>query len=114
MSTGLARYQSFVSWMRTEGLDADPARIRFARWFREDLGAEMFEELLDDGADFTAVVCGNDLIALGVYQVIRARGLPLPRGRLGRRLQRHLVQRQPLAAADERAHPALPDRLPCS
>ena len=41
-------------------------------------GAEAFEELLDSGADFTAVVCGNDLIALGVYQVMRERGLRCP------------------------------------
>ena len=78
VSTGLARHHSFVSWMRTEGLDADPSRIIFARWFQEDRGAEAFEELLDSGADFTAVVCGNDLIALGVYHVMRERGLRCP------------------------------------
>src|SRR5690606_1095939 len=42
VSTGVARYQSFVSWMREVGLDPDPERIVFARWFREDLGAEAF------------------------------------------------------------------------
>ncbi len=78
VSTGLARHHSFISWMSTEGLDPDPSRIIFARWFQEDRGAEAFEELLDSGAEFTAVVCGNDLIALGVYHVMRERGLRCP------------------------------------
>jgi len=78
VSTGLVRYHSFVSWMRSAGLDADPGRIVFARWFREDLGADAFEELIGRGVEFTAVVCGNDLIALGGYSVLRAHGLRCP------------------------------------
>lgn len=78
VSTGLVRYHSFISWMHTEGLEADPSRIAFARWFREDQGAEAFGMLLDSGADFTAVVCGNDMIALGAYHVMRDRGIRCP------------------------------------
>src|SRR5690606_7162127 len=78
VSTGVARYQSFVSWMREVGLDPDPERIVFARWFREDLGAEAFRELFARGGAFTAVVCANDLIALGGYTVLRERGLRCP------------------------------------
>jgi len=78
VSTGVARYQSFVSWMREVGLDPDPERIVFARWFREDLGAEAFRELFARGGAFTAVVCANDLIALGGYAVLRERGLRCP------------------------------------
>ena len=78
VSTGLVRYHSFVSWMHSAGLDADPERIVFARWFREDLGADAFEELIRRGVEFTAVVCGNDLIALGGYTVLRAQGLRCP------------------------------------
>ena len=78
VSTGLVRYHSFVSWMHSAGLEADPERIVFARWFREDLGADAFEELIRRGVEFTAAVCGNDLIALGGYTVLRARGLRCP------------------------------------
>jgi LacI family transcriptional regulator len=78
VSTGVVRHQSFVAWMREEGLDPDPARIVFARWFREDLGAEAFRELFARDPGFTAVVCGNDLIALGGYEVLRERGLRCP------------------------------------
>lgn len=78
VSTGIARYHSFVSAMMMEGLEPDPARIVFAEWFREDRGAEAFSRLLDSGVDFTAVVCGNDLIALGCYDVMRERGIRCP------------------------------------
>ena len=78
VSTGVARYNSFLVWMRQAGLEPDPRLIVFAEWFREDRGAEAFEELFERGADFTAVVCGNDLIALGGYDVIRQRGVRCP------------------------------------
>ena len=112
VSTGLVRYHSFVSWMHSAGLDADPERIVFARWFREDLGADAFEELIRRGVEFTAVVCGNDLIALGGYTVLRATGAALPRGRLDHRLQRHPLQRQVLPAVDQPPASALRDRPP--
>lgn len=78
VSTGVARYHSFVSAMMMEGLEPDPKLIVFAEWFREDRGADAFRTLVDSGADFTAVVCGNDLIALGCYDVMRERGLRCP------------------------------------
>jgi LacI family transcriptional regulator len=78
VSTGVARYDSFLSWMREEGLEPDPRLVVFAEWFREDRGAEAFEELFARGVDFTAVVCGNDLIALGGYDVFRERQLRCP------------------------------------
>lgn len=78
VSTGLGRYHSFVSWMQSEGLEVDPRLVVFATWFQEAQGAAAFEELFRKGADFTAVVCGNDLIALGGYDVLRERGLKVP------------------------------------
>lgn len=78
VSTGLGRYHSFVSWMQSEGLEVDPRLVVFATWFQESQGASAFEELFSNGAEFTAVVCGNDLIALGGYDVLRERGLKVP------------------------------------
>jgi LacI family transcriptional regulator len=78
VSTGLVRYHSFLSWMQSAGLEADPARIVFADWFREDLGADAFQELCQRDVEFTAAICGNDLIALGGYTVLRERGLRCP------------------------------------
>lgn len=78
VSTGVGRYHAFVSAMLLEGLEPDPERIVFAEWFQEERGAEAFRELFDRGVDFTAVVCGNDLLALGCYDVLRERGLRCP------------------------------------
>jgi LacI family transcriptional regulator len=77
--TGLARYQSFVSWMQSDdALEFDAELIAVASSFREETGAEAFVELLDRRVPFTAAVTGNDLIALGCYDVARGRGLRVP------------------------------------
>jgi LacI family transcriptional regulator len=78
LTTGLVRYRGFRSWMRREGLTVDPDRIVFAEWFQEGPGALAFRELLDREKPFTAVVAGNDLIALGCYEVLREVGLRVP------------------------------------
>lgn len=78
LSTGYLRYHAFLSWMHAEGLEVDPAAVEFAAWFQEEGGARAFATLFARGADFSAVVCGNDLIALGCYDVLRARGLDCP------------------------------------
>lgn len=78
VSTGLARYHSFLAWMQSEGLEIDPDRVVFAPWFQEQLGAQAFDQLLDRGVPFTAVVCGNDLLALGGYDALGRRGLRIP------------------------------------
>ena len=78
VSTGLGRYHSFVSWMQNEGLTVDPQLVVFATWFQEERGAKAFEELFGRGVDFTAVICGNDLIALGGYDIMNERGLSIP------------------------------------
>lgn len=78
LSTGLARYRSFRSWMVARELPADERRVCFADWFQEGSGVEAFEELLRRDAAFTAVVCGNDLLALGGYTVLARHGLRVP------------------------------------
>ncbi len=73
VTTGLIRYQSFMAWMKSEGLKPDPDLIVFSEWFSEEPGAKAFQELLDRGDDFTAVVAANDLIAIGCYDVLKER-----------------------------------------
>jgi LacI family transcriptional regulator len=77
-STGLFRYQAFVSWMQSEGLVPDPELIEIASSFQEEPGQAACEALLGRGAEFTALVAGNDLIALGCYAALRAHGLRVP------------------------------------
>ena len=78
-STGLIRYQAFTSWLHGAGLELDSDLIAVADRFREEPGASAFAALLDRGSEFTAVVAGNDLLALGCYDVLRERSLEIPR-----------------------------------
>lgn len=75
VTTGLTRYQSFVAWMQSEGLEAEPDLVVFADWFHEEPGAKAFQEVLDRRPDLTAVVGANDLIAIGCYDVLKEREL---------------------------------------
>ncbi len=77
-STGKARRQGFVKAMKRAGLEPDSKIIRFTRTFTEAEGARVFRKLLDEGKDFTAVVAGNDLLALGCYDVLAEVGLRCP------------------------------------
>ena len=77
-STGLGRYQAFVARLQEENLPLDPDLVAHAERFHEEPGAAAFAELLDRGKRFTAVVAANDRLALGVYDVLRERGLRVP------------------------------------
>lgn len=77
-STGAHRYQHYLSWMHSEGLAIDPELVVFTDWFTQDLGIDACNELLNRNVDFTAIIAGNDLIALGCYSALRARGLKVP------------------------------------
>ena len=49
-----------------------------ARAFTEAEGARLCRDLLATAADVTAIVAGNDLMALGCYDVLAERGLRCP------------------------------------
>ncbi|WP_405728920.1 LacI family transcriptional regulator [Streptomyces sp. NBC_00028] len=78
-STGVIRARSFRSSMRDLGLDDDPALVTTCHHWSEESGAEALRSMLATGADFTAVVAGNDLIALGCYDVFAELGIDCPR-----------------------------------
>ncbi len=77
-STGVARARAFRAAVRDLDLDDDPGLLRTCGFWSEDAGAEGLRELLDSGAEFTAVVAGNDLIALGCYDVFAERDITCP------------------------------------
>jgi LacI family transcriptional regulator len=62
--------------MEAAGLDG--SLVRVGRAFTEPEGARLCEELLAAGARVTAIVAGNDLMALGCYDVLGARGIACP------------------------------------
>lgn len=77
-STGVLRSRAFRHAVRDHDLDDDRALVvECARW-SEAAGADAFRRLIDSGTGFTAVVAGNDLIALGCYDVFAERGIACP------------------------------------
>jgi LacI family transcriptional regulator len=78
LSTGHQRYLGFLRAMADAGLEVDERATRFAGAFTEVEGARVCRELLDAAPDLTAIVAGNDLLALGCYDVLAERGLRCP------------------------------------
>jgi LacI family transcriptional regulator len=77
-STGRTRYQGFVEAMRARGLEPDPELIRFTDHFVESEGMRAFKELMNRNGEFTAVFAGNDLLALGCYDVLAGEDVRCP------------------------------------
>lgn len=77
-STGVARARAFRNAVREHDMADDPALAVTCELWTEDAGAAALRELLDDGEEFTAIVAGNDLIALGCYDVFSERGISCP------------------------------------
>jgi LacI family transcriptional regulator len=75
-STGARRHAGFERAMRTHGL-ADAALVEVPA-FTEAAGRGGAEEVLAGAARPTAIVAGNDTIALGVLDALRAQGLSCP------------------------------------
>jgi len=77
-STGVTRARAFRSAVRDLDLDDDIELVTSCDLWNEENGARALSRLLDKGVDFTAVVAGNDLIALGCYDVFAERGIDCP------------------------------------
>jgi LacI family transcriptional regulator len=77
-STGVVRARAFRHAIRDHGLADDPALIVEAGYWSEAEGATALRTLLERDIRFTAVVAGNDLIALGCYDVFAELGIRCP------------------------------------
>jgi LacI family transcriptional regulator len=78
LSTGFDRHEGFVEAMREAGLRPDPALVVTSGAFTEVEGARACRRLLESDDTLTAIVAGNDLIALGCYDVFAERGIDCP------------------------------------
>ncbi|MFI6294740.1 LacI family DNA-binding transcriptional regulator [Nonomuraea sp. NPDC050790] len=77
-SPGLVRLRAFRQAMADHGLPQNPRlTVECAGW-SERHGAAALAALLDGGERFTAVMAGNDLLALGCLDTMAARGLSCP------------------------------------
>jgi LacI family transcriptional regulator len=96
ISTGHSRAQAFQRAAQQAGLDAPTVE---SAGYTAQAGAEATRALLEHRPDVTAILAGNDLIALGSLRVLRARGLRCPQ-------DVSLVGFNDMAFADD-FHPAL-------
>jgi LacI family transcriptional regulator len=80
VSTGHRRYLGFLAAMEHHGLPAPAERIGFAGAFAEGAGAEVCAGLLAADPGVTAIVAANDLLAMGCYEALTARGVACPDG----------------------------------
>ena len=77
-STGVVRARAFETALRERGLQPHPELLVPCAYWSEADGADGLRKAIDSGAEFTAVVAGNDLIALGCYDVFAERGIRCP------------------------------------
>lgn len=77
-STGQARAAGFVRAMESHGLPVSPGLSAEAEVYSIAGGVRAARALLKSGRTFTAVVTGNDLLALGVLDVLRENHIRCP------------------------------------
>ena len=73
-----ARLEGARAAMDAAGVPLNPRLVRTGEWFSYDDGLSNGRELLRLSDRPTAVLCGNDLQALGVYEAARQVGLRIP------------------------------------
>ncbi|MDF3311162.1 LacI family DNA-binding transcriptional regulator [Rhodococcus sp. T2V] len=77
-STGTSRARAYRHAIRDRRLDDDPSLLIECSDWKERDGAAALRSLLDRNVKFTAIVAGNDLLALGCYDVFAERGIQCP------------------------------------
>jgi LacI family transcriptional regulator len=77
-STGRSRIAGFRAAMRRAGLPVPPGFVQSGRFITLDEGARLCAALLEAHPEVTAIVAGNDLMALGCYDALSAAGLRCP------------------------------------
>jgi LacI family transcriptional regulator len=75
-STGYHRARTFVEFMKEHDLQSD--LIESASKFTVEEGQQAFRRLLARDNNFTAVVAGNDLLALGCMDAMNGAGIVVP------------------------------------
>jgi LacI family transcriptional regulator len=80
-STGRDRasaFQQAVQGLGLPGGPGGPGLVDVCSSYTEAAGAEVTRRLLASGRDVTAIVCGNDLIAMGALSVLAEAGIRCP------------------------------------
>lgn len=77
LSTGKGRRDGFMTGMREAGVEPDADLVHVAEYFSEEEGYRCGRLMLERGG-FTAVLTGNDTLALGVMRAVAALGCDCP------------------------------------
>lgn len=77
-STGRERASAFRQAVDGLGLPTSKGMVRVCSSYTEAAGADATRRLLKSGQDVTAILCGNDLIALGALSVLAEHGIGCP------------------------------------
>jgi LacI family transcriptional regulator len=64
--------------LEERGLRLDPKRVSFCSSYESDAGCQFANEILKSPLDFTALVTGNDAIALGFMRIAQQHGIKIP------------------------------------
>jgi len=72
------RRGGFCERLRAQGLDASTPCIERAEGWSIECGYEAMRRLLECGADFTAVLCAGDMLAIGAARALREAGRRIP------------------------------------
>lgn len=78
MSTGFARHRGFLASMAATGAPVEPGAVEIAASFSIEEGERCATALLARDVQPTAIVAGNDMLALGCYAALGAAGLRCP------------------------------------
>ena len=78
LSTGYERRLGFLDAIREKGLKKTQCPVAESKAFSRDEGRAACDMLLELHPGITSIVAANDLLALGCYDSIRARGLRCP------------------------------------
>jgi LacI family transcriptional regulator len=78
LSTGRTRLRTAREAMAAQGLTLDEDLIVYCQTYTVEEGRRCCEALLDGAKKFTAIICANDLLAIGCYEALDAAGLGCP------------------------------------
>lgn len=78
VGTGASRLQGYHDALMHAGIEPEPSLVMDAALWHRSYGVDATERLLRSGAEFDAVVCFNDALALGAMRALQRRGLRIP------------------------------------
>ncbi len=71
------REEGFRQALRDNGIEPEESRIKVGWWWHEPAG-DCVKQWIDEGCEFDAIVCANDMMAIGAMAELKRQGLRVP------------------------------------